>query len=203
VIVPAVSVITGYLIGSVPTAYIFVRLFAQTDIRHGGSGNVGATNVYKVTNSRFLSILVGVIDVLKGTAAFYAGYLIGGGFVAGAAAGIGAVAGHNYPVWLGFRGGRGLATAAGVFLPWAWFAPVAWALLWGMFRTITGNTHVSNVIATAILVIAILIARSDWLYAVTGGAQDAGSMRIATAVLGMLVILRHGTVLRSVSDAIR
>src|SRR5512140_1590079 len=106
---------TGYLLGSFPTAYILVRWKSKTDIRMVGSGNVGGLNSYVVTKSKALAAIVVLIDALKGVAAVLIAPLItGDSFIFMAAAGIGAVLGHNFPVWLRFKGGRGLATAAGV-----------------------------------------------------------------------------------------
>lgn len=190
--VSIIAAVIGYGVGSFPTAYVAVRLFSREDIRLKGSGNVGAANVYKVTESRFLSLSVGIIDIVKGAVAFYLGSKLGGDdFFVGVLAGAAAVAGHNYPVWLRFRGGRGLATAAGMLLIWAWVVPVAWALLWVIARKITHNTHISNIIATLLVVLVVLIARSDWLYAVTVGVDDTASVRFAAALVGILVLAKH------------
>lgn len=109
--------IVSYLIGSFPTAYVVARMTTGVDIRSVGSGNVGAANVSRVLGQGW-GAFVAVIDILKGALAV----LITGTFVAGTSAaapwllslaGLAAVVGHNYPVWLKFRGGKGVATTYG------------------------------------------------------------------------------------------
>lgn len=106
------ALILGYLLGSFSSSYLFTRLVHKTDIRDFGSGNAGATNVGWMMGP-WAAVLVFLLDLLKGVAAVYIGRWIGGE-IAGLLAGIGAVLGHNYPVWLGFRGGKGAATTGGV-----------------------------------------------------------------------------------------
>src|SRR5512147_2237624 len=107
----------GYLIGSVPWAFILVRLRSNRDIRKEGSGNVGTLNSYVVTGSRKVGVAVLLLDLAKGFAAAEFGRMVGGGDFSTAAVGLlAAILGHNYPVWLRFKGGRGLAPAAGGML---------------------------------------------------------------------------------------
>jgi len=106
--------IVSYFIGSFPTAYVVTRLMKGIDIRYAGSGNVGATNVHRVVGPGW-GVFVAVIDVLKGALAV----LITGASAVTAPwllslAGLSAVIGHNYPVWLKFKGGKGVATTYGV-----------------------------------------------------------------------------------------
>ncbi len=135
---PLVLMIAAYLIGSIPFSYLVVRLFAGDDIRTKGSGNVGATNVLR-NFGKLPGILALVLDVTKGWAAILlVRYFVqspawplpfteGGGVLQSPSFWVGlasliAVLGHMYPVWIGFRGGKGVATAAGVFLasdPWS------------------------------------------------------------------------------------
>jgi len=125
------AVLLGYFLGSVPTAFFLVHWKSRVDIRHAGSGNVGALNSFKVTGSHWVGAAVLLLDLVKGLlAVFLARVLWGDGFACVGAAGLGAVAGHNFPVWLRFRGGRGLATAVGVMLLVAWMFVPLWVLLW-------------------------------------------------------------------------
>jgi glycerol-3-phosphate acyltransferase PlsY len=110
----------AYLLGSIPFGYILVRIFRKEDIRATGSGNIGATNVAR-SGGKGLGILTLLLDLLKG----YAAVEIAAHFAPGApgfpsdlavAAGIAAVLGHVFPIWLGFKGGKGVATALGVFV---------------------------------------------------------------------------------------
>lgn len=117
-----ICIITAYLMGSLPTGYIAGKLAKGIDIREEGSGNVGATNVFRVVGKR-AGVVVLIIDVIKG---FLAVYLLAALFFnfSGAysllvwqiTAGIGVIAGHNWTPWLGFKGGKGVATSCGVFL---------------------------------------------------------------------------------------
>jgi acyl phosphate:glycerol-3-phosphate acyltransferase len=117
----------GYLLGSIPFGLVVTRAAGLGDVRKIGSGNIGATNVLR-TGSKKLAALTLVLDALKGTAAV----LLAGRFgpEAALAAGLGAFLGHLFPVWLGFRGGKGVATFIGVLLGLAPVAVLAFALLW-------------------------------------------------------------------------
>jgi len=122
------AAIVGLLLGSIPFGLILTRLAGQGDIRQIGSGNIGATNVLR-TGNKALAAATLVLDGLKGAAAVWlAGWLVGTGpdIIAGCAA----VLGHCFPRWLGFRGGKGVATALGVFLALAWPVFLLAVLVW-------------------------------------------------------------------------
>ena len=141
---------SGYLIGSFPTAYLLVRRTAGIDIRQAGSGNVGGFNAFDVTRSKKMGLVVTLIDALKGTlVAAVAGFVIGGPFWLQGTALLGAVVGHNYSVWLGFKGGRGLATLAGGVFAIGVSLSVVWCLCWVVFYKLTHDILKANV--TAIL----------------------------------------------------
>ncbi|MFL6730725.1 MAG: glycerol-3-phosphate 1-O-acyltransferase PlsY [Sphingomicrobium sp.] len=118
----------GYLFGSVPFGLLLTRLAGKGDIRRVGSGNIGATNVLR-TGSKLLAGLTLVLDCLKATAAILlAERLFGSETAAFAAAG--ALVGHLYPVWLKFRGGKGVATLLGILIPLLPIAAGLYALVW-------------------------------------------------------------------------
>ena len=123
------AVAFGYLLGSIPFGLVLTRLAGKGDVRNIGSGNIGATNVLR-TGSKPLAALTLVLDCLKATAAvLLAQRLFGEQY--GAAAGAAAFIGHLYPVWLGFRGGKGVATFLGVVIGLQfWPAAVGYALIW-------------------------------------------------------------------------
>jgi len=119
----------AYLLGSIPFGYLLVRFFRKEDIRAIGSGNIGATNVAR-SGAKGLGLLTLLLDALKGALAVYlalhfAPAVDGAASYLAIAAGVIAVLGHVFPVWLGFRGGKGIATALGVFI--ALVPPVALA----------------------------------------------------------------------------
>lgn len=108
-------IIISYLIGSIPTAYLAGRIFAKVDIRIVGSGNVGATNVYRVVG-KAAGIAVLIIDILKGFLPVYVVGLLGFDTIYKIVAGLGTVSGHMWTIFLKFKGGKGVATGIGVFL---------------------------------------------------------------------------------------
>jgi glycerol-3-phosphate acyltransferase PlsY len=124
----ALGAVLGYLLGSIPFGVILTRLAGTADLRSIGSGNIGATNVLR-TGRRDLAALTLILDMLKGTAAVVLGTVLWGP-EAGVVAGVGAFVGHLFPAWLGFRGGKGVATYLGVLLGIDWRAALAFAVVW-------------------------------------------------------------------------
>ncbi|MGB6804842.1 MAG: glycerol-3-phosphate acyltransferase, partial [Candidatus Sulfotelmatobacter sp.] len=125
----------SYLVGSIPFGYLLVRIFRGEDVRQSGSGNIGATNVFR--KSPALGVATLLLDALKGTAAVALSYAVADRMVGGptavdraALAALFAVVGHVFPVWLKFRGGKGVATALGAF---ALIAPKAVLIAAGIF----------------------------------------------------------------------
>jgi len=118
----------GYLFGSIPFGLILTRLAGKGDVRAIGSGNIGATNVLR-TGSKALAALTLVLDCLKATAAILVAQLLFGRDT-GAFAAAGALVGHLYPVWLKFRGGKGVATFLGVLIALLWPAALVYAAVW-------------------------------------------------------------------------
>ena len=122
------AMVIGYLLGSIPFGLVLTRLAGKGDIRNIGSGNIGATNVLR-TGSRWLAILTVVLDCLKASAAIILSQLLFGRN-AGAFAATGALLGHLYPVWLRFRGGKGVATLLGILIALLWPAALVYAAVW-------------------------------------------------------------------------
>ena len=126
--VTAAAFVVGYLCGSIPFGLILTRLAGTADLRSIGSGNIGATNVLR-TGRKGLAAATLLLDMLKGTAAVViAGYF--GGPNSAMLAGLGAFLGHLFPVWLNFRGGKGVAVYIGVLLGLFWPAAVVFCLIW-------------------------------------------------------------------------
>jgi glycerol-3-phosphate acyltransferase PlsY len=119
----------GYLLGSIPFGMILTRLAGKGDIRKVGSGNIGATNVLR-TGSKWLAALTLILDCIKAIVAILLASRLFGAETA-AAAGAGALIGHLYPLWLGFRGGKGVATFLGILIGLQfWPAAIAYAAIW-------------------------------------------------------------------------
>ena len=119
----------GYLLGAVPFGIVIARLFGLGDLRKIGSGNIGATNVLR-TGNKFAALLTLLLDSGKGAIAVGVALLITNDPFAGLAAGFWAVMGHNFPVWLKFKGGKGVATTLGVLLATAWPVGLAAIATW-------------------------------------------------------------------------
>jgi acyl phosphate:glycerol-3-phosphate acyltransferase len=126
--IPLWAALLGYLIGSIPFGLLLTRAAGMGDVRKIGSGNIGATNVLR-TGNKGLAAGTLLLDLLKGLASVLIAERLGGEVAAAFAAGA-AVLGHCFPVWLGFRGGKGVATNAGVAFGLAWPVGLAYAFVW-------------------------------------------------------------------------
>src|SRR5215468_8763889 len=123
-----VALVIGYLLGSIPFGLLLTRLAGTQDLRSIGSGNIGATNVLR-TGRKELAAATLLGDMLKGTAAvIIAGYF--GGPTAAMLAGLGAFLGHLFPVWLKFKGGKGVAVYIGILLGLFWPAALTFCVIW-------------------------------------------------------------------------
>ena len=141
------ALVLGYLLGSIPFGLILTRIAGTQDLRSVGSGNIGATNVLR-TGRKDLALATLLLDALKGTfAVTFAAYFIGPqAALAGAA---GAFLGHLYPVWLGFRGGKGVATFLGCLLGIAALAALAFAGIWLIVAWATRYSSAAALVASA------------------------------------------------------
>lgn len=172
-----VAVVIGYLFGSIPFGLLLTRIFGLGDVRNIGSGNIGATNVLR-TGSKPLATATLLLDGFKGTAAVLAGSYFG---AEGAlAAGYGAFAGHCFPVWLKFKGGKGVATYIGILLGVAWKFALAFMGIWLVVAIITRYSSLSALIATAATPVLI------WFYGSAGAA-------IMAAILAAVCWWNHRT----------
>jgi glycerol-3-phosphate acyltransferase PlsY len=163
------------------------------DIRRAGSGNVGALNSYEVTRSRLIALLVLAIDLLKGILAVRIAGLIApaSGFDGAALSGVAAVAGHNFPVWLGFRGGRGLATAGGVLLVLCWPLVVCWGVGWSVGFLITRGVNPANAVASLLMFALVLATPESVLRGFLPACTSKVSLTIWSGLLVGLVLAKH------------
>ena len=172
-IIAAIAI--GYLLGSIPFGWVLTRLAGLGDVRKIGSGSIGTTNVLR-TGNKTLAALTLACDIGKGAAAA----LIGAnwGVAAMLAAAAAAIIGHMFPVWLGFRGGKGVATALGVLAVVAWPVALVAALIW--------------------LAVAILFRYSSLAALVASAAATAyagfvvdGERALLVTLIALLIIARH------------
>jgi len=148
VIDDAAALVFGYLCGSIPFGVIITRFAGAPDVRSIGSGNIGATNVLR-TGRKGLAAATLLGDMLKGTVAVVAANAMFGPQAAIAAA-LGAFVGHLFPLWLGFKGGKGVATFIGLLLGFnAWIALLAFAVVWLAVAALTRYSSLAGLVASA------------------------------------------------------
>ncbi len=156
----------GYLLGSIPFGLLLTRAAGLGDIRRIGSGNIGATNVLR-TGNRKLAAATLLLDAAKGAAAVLLGAWIGGP-AAGLIAGGGALLGHVFPLWLRFRGGKGVATGWGVLLAAAWWVALLAGAGWFIVARATGRSSAGAMaacVAAPILAVFLASPQVAWLAA--------------------------------------
>ncbi len=175
-IAPTLAILVGYVLGSIPFGMLLTRLAGAGDLRAVGSGNIGATNVLR-TGHRGLAAATLLLDVLKGAAAVWiAHYWWPGNEMLAAAA---AFLGHCYPVWLRFRGGKGVATLMGVSLAIYWPIGLVYAAVWiGLLALLRISSLAGLVAAASTPISAALLGRFEYF--------------ILFIVLAGLVLWKHG-----------
>ncbi len=193
----AAIAVVAYLLGSIPTGYLLYRVFRRQDIRSFGSGNIGATNVLRAGGAG-LGVATFILDVLKGCAAVWLGGYLASLLVptvplrtAEAFAALCAVLGHMFPIWLKFRGGKGVATGFGVFLivsPWAALSAI------GVFAVVLA---ISRYVSISSIVAAFSFPIFAW-FLVTGSRPPF--FFIAGALVSLLIIVKHHTNIRRLID---
>lgn len=153
----ASALIASYLLGAIPTSYLAGRIFRGIDLREHGSKNLGATNLYRALGWRF-AIPVGMFDAAKGAipVLLFAPRVSGSALFA-LACGITAVVGHVFSIFVGFRGGKGVATAAGMMLALTPAALGVAALVWAVLVFLTGYVSVGSIAAAAVFPLAVYI----------------------------------------------
>jgi glycerol-3-phosphate acyltransferase PlsY len=157
---PALALLVGYAMGSIPFGILLTRIGGAGDLRSIGSGNIGATNVLR-TGRKGLAALTLLLDLAKGTIAVIAAERL---FPGGAALGaVGALLGHLYPVWLRFEGGKGVATFLGLVLGFSivgqlhWSAPAAFAFIWIAALALTRYSSVAGISAALLAPVAAAV----------------------------------------------
>ncbi|NTJ64064.1 glycerol-3-phosphate 1-O-acyltransferase PlsY [Agrobacterium rhizogenes] len=158
------AVVIGYLLGSIPFGLLLTRMAGLGDVRNIGSGNIGATNVLR-TGNKGLAAATLLLDAFKGTAAV----LITAHFFgedAGVLAGFAAFIGHIFPVWIGFKGGKGVATYLGILLGLAPLMALIFAIVWLAIAFTTRYSSLSALVATLVIPVVLWILGVDKIAAV-------------------------------------
>ena len=171
------AILLAYLVGSVPFAFLLARR-RGVDLRVAGSGNVGASNVLRTAGVQ-RAVVAMSLDAIKGAIAVLVAERLTPAPSAAVAAGLASVIGHIYPVWLGFRGGKGVATAAGVF---AILAPLAMALASGVFLIAVWITRYISVGS---------LAGAATLVAAAGVLDQPAAVAIGAALAALIIVYRH------------
>jgi glycerol-3-phosphate acyltransferase PlsY len=169
------ALVGGYLLGSIPFGLVLTRLAGAGDIRALGSGNIGATNVLR-TGRKDLAAATVILDALKGTVTVLIAWRFG--LYPAMAAALGAFLGHLFPVWLGFRGGKGVATFVGCMIGLYWPAALAFAIVWLGVAFVTRYSSAAGLAASVASVIVLALL---------------GSIEVAIVVLIMTLVIfwRH------------
>ncbi len=181
-----------YFLGSLPTAFIVMKLVKNIDIRKAGSGNVGGMNTYEVSGSKLLGFLVFIVDFLKGyVATLLAKSLHPDNFLVIGLAVFFVVFGHCYSIWISFKGGRGLATSLGATITFLPPAFVIWALIWFAVYIKSKDIHLGNIWAT-LSTLVLLIFNYNFMnrFAYPAATNFFEFSLIVILVLG-LIFIRH------------
>jgi acyl phosphate:glycerol-3-phosphate acyltransferase len=187
-----ISSTIGYLLGSIPTAYLFLKKSKGIDITKEGSGNVGAMNSFEVTNSKLIGISVFLIDFLKGAGSVLIPILLfPNEFIYPALSMLFAVFSHCYNPWINFKGGRGLATAAGGAAFMFPFLLAVWGVLWVIFYVMRKNILLANISST-VLSLFLVMGTSEIAvkYAFPQPVNFDVLLIVSSAVL-ILIFIKH------------
>jgi glycerol-3-phosphate acyltransferase PlsY len=173
-----VIIALAYLVGSIPFGLILSKLFAKRDIRSAGSGNIGATNVMRVLGKK-LGVLTLMFDILKGAIFVILAEVVTHSEIWASLAGLAAFLGHLYPIYLNFRGGKGVATSVGIFLFLAPYALLVDIVIFLLVVYQTRYVSLGSIIAAALLPVILLVFSYSYVYV------------ILAVIMGGFIILRH------------
>jgi glycerol-3-phosphate acyltransferase PlsY len=172
-------VVVAYLLGSIPFAFLLVKAAGRGDVRRVGSGNVGATNALRAAGWK-VAVPIALLDIGKGVAAVVLMRQVTANPAWVAAAGLAAVVGHCFPVWLAFKGGKGVATAAGVFFTLAWPSMLVVAAVWIVMLVLFRFVSLASVTAAAIFPVAFF-----WL------TRPPVLVELCAVMVALVIIFRH------------
>ncbi len=186
------SIIIGYFLGSIPTAYLILKINNGIDITQYGTGNVGAMNSYEVSNSKIIGFLVLIIDALKGLLSVYLVILIfHGDFTLPAISLMFAVLSHCFNPWLNFKGGRGLATSFGGTILIFPVLPIIWILFWSISYFLNKEIILSNLISTVLSLIIVSISHNMILRYSFPHADSISTVLFFSIALLIIIFIKH------------
>ncbi|MEO8089206.1 MAG: glycerol-3-phosphate 1-O-acyltransferase PlsY [Gemmatimonadales bacterium] len=179
--------LASYFVGAIPTSYLLSRAFAGIDLRKHGSGNLGATNLYRVLGWRY-AIPAAAIDIAKGAipVLVFAPQVSNSQLFA-LGCGVAAILGHVFSVFVGFKGGKGVATAAGVMLGLAPLALTVVAVIWAVLVRLTGYVSLGSIAAAAVLPAAVYLLEDS---------TSPALFWIATAIAAGVILLHRRNIQR-------
>lgn len=179
--------LASYFVGAIPTSYLLSRLFAGIDLRQHGSGNLGATNLYRVLGWKY-AIPAAAVDIAKGAipVLVFAPQVSDSQLFA-LGCGVAAILGHVFSVFVGFKGGKGVATAAGVMLGLAPLALTLSAGVWALLVRLTGYVSVGSIAAAAVLPLAVYLLEDS---------TSPALLWIATAIAAGVILLHRRNIQR-------
>ncbi|OGU14257.1 MAG: hypothetical protein A2X61_16720 [Ignavibacteria bacterium GWB2_35_12] len=187
-------ILLSYLLGSIPWAFIIVKVFYSEDLRKKGTGNIGAMNSFEITGKKWIGIAVFILDFLKGIASILLAKIISNdNTTIISLAGFFVILGHNFSVFMKFKGGRGLSSAVGVSLMINPLLFIIWALIWVIeFRLIKRNVHIANSAATVLLPAILIIIPENLLMKLMFIPNFSREMLIfITIAICILILIRH------------
>lgn len=188
-----------YIIGSFPTAYLLVKAKSNKDLTKEGSGNIGTLNSFNVSKSKTIGISVLLIDLFKGIIPVYLMlYVLNLGFPSAMIGACALILGHNFPVWLNFKGGRGLATGAGIFIVINYFIIIGWVIVWFIVFAFKRKVLISNTIATFSLPLYVMLVNVVPFMLINNNVNGFSLLyfNIFSLIITAIILLRHTEVFK-------
>lgn len=188
-----------YIIGSFPAAYILVKKHSNKDLTKEGSKNVGTLNSFVVSKSKIIAISVLILDLLKGALpVYFILFVINYPYISAMIAAVALILGHNYPVWLKFKGGRGLATGAGIFLVINFFIVIAWCIVWLGAFIIKKKVLIANTAATFGLPLYIAVVNLYSFFQIHSSVAGFSLIyfNIFSIIITLIILSKHTEVFK-------
>jgi glycerol-3-phosphate acyltransferase PlsY len=186
------SATIGYLFGSIPSAYLILKKKKGIDITSAGTGNVGAMNSYEVSNSKSIGLFVLFLDFIKAVIPVLIILLfLESSFLMASLSVLFAIFSHCFNPWLGFKGGRGLATAAGgsaIIFP---FLLIAWILFWILVYLIKRDIHIANILATLLSLVSVLASPENLIQFAYPQPVLVNELLLFTSAGLLIIFIKH------------